>query len=161
MLQQVAQFGFGALSHKQVQANGGWPGCFQTCKYPFKKGNPGLGLVGIPQSRLRYVEPGQSAEVVLRLLPGRTLSATVDRVVSVNAAAQLQPSGLLPQVPTAADPALPFAVVLELDDESIDLAKLPGGTVGTAAIYTDSVAATHVIRRVMMRMEAWMNYVKP
>jgi len=117
--------------------------------------------VGIPQSRLRYVEPGQKAEVVLRMFPGRTLSATVTDVVTVNSAAQMQPSGILPQVPTPADPVLPFAVVLELDDESIDLSKIPGGAAGTAAIYTDSVAATHVIRRVMVRMEAWMNYIKP
>lgn len=117
--------------------------------------------VGIPQSRLRYVQIGQKAEVVLRLFPGRTFSATVVDIFPVTAGAQIQPSGLLPQAPTAADPALPFFVALELDDESIDLAKIPGGAVGTAAIYTDSVSATHIIRRVMVRMEAWMNYIKP
>jgi len=117
--------------------------------------------VGIPQSRLRYVKVGQKAEVVLRIYPGRTLSATVTGIVDVNSAAQLQPSGLLPQVPSMADPALPFAVVLELDDPSIDLHEIPGGATGTAAIYTKSVTATHVIRKVMVRMEAWMNYIKP
>jgi multidrug resistance efflux pump len=117
--------------------------------------------VGIPQSRLRYIEPGQEAEVVLRLLPGRTLSATVTSIVNINPSAQLQPSGLLPNAPMPTDPALPYAVILELDDESIDLLDIPGGAVGTAAIYTDSVAATHVIRKVMMRMEAWMNYIVP
>jgi len=117
--------------------------------------------VGIPQSRLRYVRPGQKAEVVLRLFPGRTLHAKVLRVVNINPAAQLPPSGLLPAAPSPADPALPFAAVLELEDESIDLTEIPGGANGTAAIYTDSVEATHVIRRVMMRMEAWMNYILP
>jgi multidrug resistance efflux pump len=117
--------------------------------------------VGIPQSRMRYVRPGQKAEVVLRLFPGRTLNATVLEIVNINPAAQLPPSGLLPPAPSPADPALPFAAILELDDESIDLTDIPGGATGTAAIYTDSVAATHVIRRVMMRMEAWMNYIKP
>lgn len=117
--------------------------------------------VGIPQSRLRFVEPGQSAEVVLRLLPGQTLAATVVDVVAINPAAQLTPSGLLPQAPLLADPAFPFAVILELDDDRIALAEIPGGAVGTAAIYTDSAAITHVIRKVMMRMEAWVNYVKP
>ena len=116
--------------------------------------------VGIPQSRLRYVQPGQKAEVVMRIFPGRTLSATVVDIYKVNPAAQLQPSGLIPPAPTMADPALPYGVTLELDDPSIDLAEFPGGAVGTAAIYTESVAATHVIRKVMMRMEAWMNYIK-
>jgi hypothetical protein len=37
----------------------------------------------------------------------------------------------------------------------------PGGAVGTATIYTDSVSMTHLIRRVMMRMQTWMNYILP
>ena len=116
---------------------------------------------GIPQSRLRYVKPGQEAEVVMRMLPGKTFKATVAYVTSINAAAQLQPSGIVPAAPLASDPALPYFVVLELEDKSIDLTAIPGGAVGTAAIYTDSVAATHIIRRVMIRMEAWLNYLKP
>lgn len=117
--------------------------------------------VGIPQSRLRYVEVGQEAEVVLRLYPGRTYKARVTDIIAINASAQLQPSGLVPVVPLPSDPTLPFGVILEFDNEAIDLTELPGGAVGTAAIYTDSVAATHIIRRVMIRMEAWMNYLKP
>jgi len=117
--------------------------------------------MGIAQSRIRYVEPGQKAEVVFRMFPGRTLNATVLEVVRINPAAQVPPSGMVPPAPTPADPTLPFAVILELDDNSIDLTDVPGGASGTAAIYTDSVSATHVIRKVMMRMEAWMNYIKP
>jgi multidrug resistance efflux pump len=117
--------------------------------------------VGIPQSRLRYIKLGHKAEIVLRLFPGRTLSATVASIVNINPSAQLQPSGLLPNAPMPSDPTLPYAVILELDDESNDLLEIPGGATGTAAIYTDSVSATHVIRKVMMRMEAWLNYIKP
>ena len=118
-------------------------------------------VVGIPQSRLRYVEPGQEVEIALRFSPGQVVKGTVDRIVNVNASAQLIPSGVLPNVPTPADPALPFGVVIELDEDSREFAAIPGGAVGTAAIYTDSVTATHVIRRIMLRMEAWINYIKP
>lgn len=110
---------------------------------------------------LIYVAQGQKAEVVLRISPGRSLSATVTGIVNINSAAQLQPSGLIPQVPSMTDPALPYAVVLELDDTSINLHEIPGGAAGTAAIYTNSVAATHIIRKVMVCMEAWINYIKP
>lgn len=118
-------------------------------------------MVGIPQSRLRFVEPGQKAEIVFRLYPGKTFSATVERVLNINADAQLSPSGLVPPAPLPSDPTLPFAVVLKLDDETLALEKIHGGAMGTAAIYTDSVAATHIIRKVMIRMETWMNYIKP
>ena len=35
------------------------------------------------------------------------------------------------------------------------------GAVGTVAIYTESVGATHVIRKVMMRMSAIITYINP
>ena len=41
----------------------------------------------------------------------------------------------------------------------MQLLTLPGGADGTAAIYADSVAATHVIRKIMIRMDAWLNYL--
>ena len=118
-------------------------------------------IVGIPQSRLRHVEKGQQAEVVLSLYPGKVFKATVGEIADINAAAQLQATGIVPQVPTVQDPPLPYGVVLILDDADISLAAIPGGAIGTAAIYTESVTATHIIRKVMVRMEAWMNYLKP
>lgn len=118
-------------------------------------------VVGISQSRLRHVKTGQKAEVVLRMFPGRVLKARVGVVIGVNSAAQLQATGIIPKVPTLADPALPYGVELFLEENDLDLLDIHGGAIGTATIYTDSVEATHVIRRIMMRMEAWMNYVKP
>ena len=41
-----------------------------------------------------------------------------------------------------------------------DLAVQPG-TVASVAIYTSKTKAAHVIRRVMIRMDAIMNYIKP
>lgn len=43
----------------------------------------------------------------------------------------------------------------------IILGMLPGGAFGTGAIYTDSVKITHIIRKVMIRMTAWLNYIVP
>lgn len=118
-------------------------------------------VVGISQSRLRHVEPGQQVELALRMFPGEIITGKVDRVIAVNPAAQLVPSGVIPVAPTPADPALPYGVVIRIDEDSFDLGAIPGGAVGTAAIYTDSAKATHVIRKVMIRMEAWLNYLKP
>lgn len=117
-------------------------------------------IVGIPQSRLRHIKSGQPADVVLRIYPGRVFQATVGDIVAINSAAQLQATGIIPLVPAATDPALPYGVQLILDDNDLNLALIPGGAVGTAAIYTKSAAATHVIRKVMMHMETWTNYLK-
>jgi len=42
-----------------------------------------------------------------------------------------------------------------------DAEDLPAGTAGTAAIYTKSAGMTHIIRKVMIRMESYMNFIIP
>lgn len=118
-------------------------------------------MAGIPQTRLRHVKVGQKAEVVFKLYPGKVFPATVANIVDVTSGAQLQPSGTLPDAPMPTEPALPFAVVLQLDKPPSGLETITGGALGTAAVYTESAAATHIIRRVMLRMESWMNYLLP
>ena len=42
-----------------------------------------------------------------------------------------------------------------------NIKAFPGGAFGTGTVYTESVQATHLIRKVMLRMDAWMNYIMP
>jgi len=116
-------------------------------------------MVSINQNAKRYVEPGQSVEVVLKELPGRVIYAKVAYIASMSSLGQLSPSGTIPSAPEGI-PA-PYAVALALDDDTVDPELIAGGAAGTAAIYTESVQATHIVRQIMIRMEAWMNYLIP
>ena len=117
--------------------------------------------VGISQYQLRHVKEGQSAEVVFKLYPGRTFSAKVDEILGMNAAGQMVATGVV-QDPTAIVRLnQPYGVILKLDDADIDPNELPGGAIGAAAIYTESVKVTHIIRRVELRMKSWLNYISP
>jgi len=119
-------------------------------------------VVAVPQYVSRHVRVGQEVEVALKTLPGRTLRATVSGIVPSTAQGQITPSGLLPAVdPSPAPGPIPVKVDFEPDDLELLETHLVGGTIGTAAIYTRSSAATHIIRRVMIRMEAWLNFVVP
>lgn len=51
-------------------------------------------------------------------------------------------------------------VRLTLDDAEV-ARRLPAGSTGTAAIYTDHVQPAHVIRKVLLRQSAILNYVNP
>jgi hypothetical protein len=51
-------------------------------------------------------------------------------------------------------------VRVRLDDEDL-LKRLPAGSTGTAAIFTDHVKPAHVIRKVLLRQIAILNYVNP
>ncbi len=53
-------------------------------------------LAGINHNLLRHVNPGQRAEVVLKLYPGKVFGATVDSISHMTPQGQLQPSGLVP-----------------------------------------------------------------
>lgn len=119
-------------------------------------------VVGVNQYTMRKVKPGQAAEVTFKMYPGKIFTATVDRIAAINPEGQLSPSGIVPDAPGAGQAAIPYGVILKMDpSEDLDVSQLPGGAAGTAAIYTESAKPTHVIRKVMIRMQAWQNYVIP
>jgi multidrug resistance efflux pump len=112
----------------------------------------------IHQIYLRHIRPGQPAEVTFKVLPGQVFTAQVEFVVPANVLGQVAPSGAL-LTPREAVP-VPFFVRLVLDDEDVTN-KLPAGAVGTVAIYTGNMSAIYVIRRVMVWMDAWLNFIVP
>lgn len=112
----------------------------------------------VMQIHARYIEPGQTAELSFKYFPGKIFQAKVVSVLPVTAQGQLQVTGLAAQ-PMSTTPG-PFFVRLELDDPAV-LEQVPAGSIGEVAIYTQKIKAAHVIRKVMIRMGAIMNYIKP
>ncbi len=49
---------------------------------------------------------------------------------------------------------------MKLDDEAL-ASRLPADSIGSAAIFTDRVKVSHVIRKVLLRQIAILNYVNP
>ena len=117
-------------------------------------------LVGtqIQQIYLRHVQEGQAVELAFKSIPGKVFPGNVTAIVDVASQGQAVISGTVP--PAQQVVSEPFYVRIELEDDSA-IRNLRPGTVGTAAIYTNSVGFTHIIRKVMIRMEAIMNYVIP
>jgi RND family efflux transporter MFP subunit len=114
--------------------------------------------VGIQQIDARYVEPGQNVELTFKFIPGRVFSGKVVDVLQALSTGQVQPSGLA-VTPSSVEPA-PFAVRIKLDNDNI-ARRLPAGSAGTAAIFTAHVKPSHIIRRVLLRQIAILNYINP
>ena len=114
--------------------------------------------VQIQQIHQRYIKRGQEVEMAFKTQPGRIYTGKVKAIIQVTHESQAVISGTVPTAqPIQAEP---FFVRVQLDDR--EAAKdLPAGTAGTAAIYTKSAAMTHIIRKVMIRMESYMNYIIP
>jgi hypothetical protein len=56
--------------------------------------------------------------------------------------------------------AAPFVVRVKLDDAKL-AASLPAGTADAAAIFTEHIKPGHIIRKVILRQIAIVNYVNP
>lgn len=112
----------------------------------------------IPQGYLRYIKPDLDAEVTFKIFPGKVFSAKVEYVIQANSLGQVKASGNM--IGYKQITAMPFAVRIQLEDDDV-LEKLPAGAVGSVAIYSAAGKPTHVIRKVMMRMDAYMNFLKP
>lgn len=110
------------------------------------------------QNELTLVLPGNEAEVALTSHPGRVIKATVDSIVWAQGQGQVAQSGALPQ--TGAYPQAPgrFPVKLNVADKDREL-FLAAGASGDAAIYTDHVAAIHILRKVILRVGSITNYL--
>ena len=114
--------------------------------------------VEIAQNDARYIVPGQPVELTFKLVPGTIYTGKVETVLQAISTGQTQTSGLA--VTPKGVQSEPFVVRVKLDDQ--DIAKrLPAGSTGTAAIFTEAVKATHVIRKVLLRELAILNYVNP
>lgn len=116
-----------------------------------------LGLQ-VNQAFARKVSPGQSVELTFKYLPGQVYTGRVVTFLQATALGQQAPSGTA--VRPAEIVAAPFVVRVQLDDAAT-AAALPAGSTGEGAIYTQSAAATHIVRRIMIRMSAYLNYVLP
>jgi RND family efflux transporter MFP subunit len=117
-------------------------------------------LVGveISQNDARYVAAGQPVEITFKFEPGIVRTGKVETVFQAISTGQAQVSGTA-VAPTEIQSA-PFVIRVKLDDG--DLAKrLPAGSTGTAAIFTEAVKPTHIIRKVLLRQIAILNYVNP
>ncbi len=114
--------------------------------------------VQIQQIYERHLERGQDVEIAFKARPGKIFTGKVQAILRVTHDSQAVISGTVP----AAQPirAEPFFVRVQLDDPE-GANQLPAGAAGTAAIYTKSAGMTHILRRVMIRMESFMNYIIP
>jgi multidrug resistance efflux pump len=113
-------------------------------------------LASFPQPVMRHIKPGDEAEIALDRHPGAILRARVHSIIPATGEGQLQPSGTLHTFELA--PRARFGVRLELDESHADL-ELPAGAGGNAAIYTQRGRPIRIVRRVIIRIYTWLNYL--
>ena len=112
------------------------------------------------QENLKYVKPGQSAEVAIDLYPGQIFQGKVEAIWQGSGQGQMLPSGTLPNfkyMPTEI-PQGQFAVAIRLDG---DQSKFPIGTQGRATIYASPSSPFVILRKISIRGYTWLNWIYP
>jgi multidrug resistance efflux pump len=109
------------------------------------------------QNELHQVEPGNHAEITLDTYPGRVIKAHVDSVIWAQGQGQIEASGDLPRTTFVPPPGrFPVKLVVGEHDRSVFLAA---GARGSAALYTEHLTLVHVVRKVLLRVASYLDYV--
>ncbi len=110
------------------------------------------------QNELQLVEPGNEAEFALNAHPGRIIKAKVDSIVWAQGQGQIPNSTQLPMTGFGPMPAGRFPVKLTVEPRDSDL-FLPAGALGHGAIYTEHGEMIQIIRKVILRVGAKLDYL--
>jgi multidrug resistance efflux pump len=114
------------------------------------------------QNSMLRLQVGYEAEVALDGIPGEVFSAKVVKVIPALAEGQVQACGSMMVLDAASRPGrIPVEVEIVDPDFAQYQDKIPGGTYGQVAIYSDHAHHVAVMRKILLRMAAWMNYIFP
>jgi len=114
-------------------------------------------LGGFQQNPLQNIQPDFEAEVIFIALPGKVFAATVGGMSEIMAQGQLLPDGKL----ITLDGVTPAGRVLVRIDITDDLSgyQLPTGAKAYVAVYSDTWKPVAIIRKVILRVMSWENYL--
>ena len=109
------------------------------------------------QNELHQVEAGDEAEITLDTYPGRVIKAKVDSIIWAQSGGQIDASGNLPRT-SFIPPAGRFPVKLLVEEKDREL-FLAAGASGAVAIYTAHLAPIQILRKVLIRVESYLDYI--
>ncbi|UXI03340.1 HlyD family secretion protein [Photobacterium sp. TY1-4] len=109
------------------------------------------------QNSLMRLRPGFKADFVFRALPGKTFAGEVVEVLPAIGEGQVQAAGALYGSALLQNQGRPL-VKLKITDD-LSAYQLPQGASVEIAVYSDSFEHVSVMRKVLIRMKSWQNYL--
>jgi multidrug resistance efflux pump len=119
-----------------------------------ERGDQELGAA-FQQNSLQRVKAGDEAEVAFDAVPGRVFKGKVRQVINAIAPGQMQATGTLQNPPTEAGRAL---AIIDITDDMSGY-NIPLGAAGQVAIYTEHWHHVSLLRKILLRMRSWQNYI--
>jgi multidrug resistance efflux pump len=109
------------------------------------------------QNALQRVRAGDDAEIAFQAVPGRVFRGKVRILLDAIASGQMQASGTLQDFGGPSAESRGMALIDILDDTSSY--QIPVGSAATVAVYTDHFEELSLLRKILLRMHSWKNYI--
>ncbi len=123
----------------------------------FMPDEPPVFAAAFLQNSAQRIEEGAEAEVILPAVPGRFFKAKIESVGAYIPQGQLQPSGNLVD-PEQVKGQGRMLVGLKFTEDLSRYQIVPGST-GEVAVYTHHMHHLAMLRKVLLRMKSWLNYL--
>ena len=114
--------------------------------------------VAFQQNALQRVRVGGEAEIAFDAIPGRIFKGKIKTIVDAVVQGQLQPSGTLLDPEERGKTSGRALVIVDIVDD-LSSYQLPPGSTAQVATYTEYWREFAILRRVLLRMKSWLNYV--
>ncbi|QSR74138.1 HlyD family secretion protein [Aeromonas jandaei] len=112
------------------------------------------------QNSMQRLAVGDEAEVVIDGIPGKIFKGKVTAVIPAIAAGNVQANAMLLDQTSAIRPGR-MPVLISITDPEWAKYQVIAGASGQAAVYTEYFQHVSVMRKVLLRMASWMNYIFP
>jgi multidrug resistance efflux pump len=109
------------------------------------------------QNSLQRVKSGDQAEVAFAAVPGRVFKGKVGTVIDAIPNGQIPPSGTMLDIGDLPQGGRALATINLTDD--VSGYNIPLGAACQIAIYTDHFESLSLLRKILLRMRSWENYV--
>ena len=109
------------------------------------------------QNSLQRLKPGFEAEFIFRALPGKVFKGEIIDILPAIGESQFQARGTLVGTDALRTNGR-VLVTLKVNDDLTPYA-LPMGTAVEVAVYSDSFSHVSIMRKVLIRMKSWQNYL--
>jgi multidrug resistance efflux pump len=109
------------------------------------------------QNALQRVKAEDEAEIAFAAVPGRVFKGKVREVLDAIATGQIQPTGILQDLGARTTEGRAIAVI-DIEDDLSNY-QIPLGAAAEVAIYTEHWHHVALLRRILLRMRSWQNYI--
>lgn len=116
-------------------------------------------FAAFPQAPARYIKEGYPAEVTFHTFPGHAFKAHVEQVNDIFAQGSFMPSGkMMAAENTSGNGRIITKIVID-DPSLLQNFPIPAGTDAHVAVYSPKWEMFSVVRKVILRMQSWENWV--